>query len=97
MEYKVGETFDTLPESIARLSGGANRAVFLVENYAEKLTAEPNKWVVLDTLDDLNKSKLYTCVTNYNKKYNSKGFEFARIVTETNQIFLGRYNPDLLA
>ena len=28
MEYKVGETFDTLPESIARLSGGANRAVF---------------------------------------------------------------------
>ena len=39
MEYKVGETFDTLPESIARLSGGANRAVFLVDNYPERLTA----------------------------------------------------------
>ena len=97
MEYKVGETFDTLPESMARGTGGSHRAVFLVENYADRLTEEPNKWVVLDTLDDLTKSKLYTRVSNYNKKYNSKGFEFARIVTETNQIFLGRYNPDLLA
>ena len=37
MEYKVGETFDTLPESIARLSGGANRAVFLVEQLCRKI------------------------------------------------------------
>ena len=96
MEYKVGEVLDTLPENLS-FGGNWKKSVFITDNYAEKLTAQPNKWVVLDTLDDLNKSKFYTRVANYNKKYNVKGFEFARIVTETSQIFLGKYNPSLLS
>jgi len=95
MEYKVGQILDTLPESLGR-QGNAKISRFIVDNYAAKLTAQPNKWVVLDTEVDVNKSKFYTRVTNYNKKYNSKGFEFARVLTQSSQIFLGKYNPSLL-
>jgi hypothetical protein len=99
MEFKVGQTLDALPEGYSLRGRGmhlSNRAVFITENYAEKLTAQPNKWVVLDIMEDRKKSKFHTRQNNYNKKYNSKGFEFRRILTETNQIFLGKYNPSLL-
>jgi hypothetical protein len=99
MEFKVGQILDALPEAYSLRGRGmhqANRAVFITENYAEKLTAQPGKWVVLDIMEDRKKSKFHTRETNYNKKYNSKGFEFRRILTETNQIFLGKYNPTLL-
>ena len=96
MEYKIGQVVDTLPEKL-NSAGNWKTSVFITDNYAAKLTTQPNKWVVLDTLDDLNKSKFYTRVANYNKKYNVKGFEFARIVTETSQIFLGKYNTSLLS
>lgn len=95
MEYKIGQVLDVLPESAAR-QGNFKISTFILDDYATKLTAQPNKWVVLDTLDDLDKSKFYTRVANYNKKYNSKGFEFARIVSQSSQIFLGKYNPSLL-
>jgi hypothetical protein len=99
MEFKVGQTLDVLPETYSLRGRGmhqANRAVFITQNYAEKLTAQPGKWVVLDIMEDRKKSKFHTRENNYNKKYNSKGFEFRRILTETNQIFLGKYNPTLL-
>jgi hypothetical protein len=96
MEYKIGQVLDTVPESVFNKSG-RKEPIFEKEKYAETLTAHPNKWVVLEIIDDRKATKLHTRETRYNKKYNSKGFEFRRIVTPTNQLFMGRYNPSLLS
>lgn len=96
MEYKIGQVLDTVPESVFNKSG-RKEPIFEKENYADKLTAHPNKWVILQIEEDRKATKLHTRETRYNKKYNSKGFEFRRIVTPTNQLFMGRYNTDLLS
>ena len=96
MEYKIGQVLDTVPESVFNKSG-RKEPIFEKENYADKLTAHPNKWVILQIEEDRKATKLHTRETRYNKKYNSKGFEFRRIVTPTNQLFIGRYNTDLLS
>lgn len=96
MEYKVGQVMSEVPESII-LRKGPKESVFEKDNYATTLTDNPNKWVILDMTDDRKATKLHTRETRYNKKYNSKGFEFRRIVTPENQLFMGRYNPELLS
>jgi len=95
MEYKIGQVLDALPEPVNN-AGNWKKAVFITDDYANKLTAQPNKWVVLDTLGNRTDTKFHTRVRNYNKRYNNKGFEFARIVSGTSQIFLGRFNTSLL-
>jgi hypothetical protein len=95
MEYKVGQVFTEVPESVSKPYKKV--PIFETENYANKLTEHPNKWVVLDIVDNTTATKLSTREKRYNIKYNSKGFEFRRIVTPTNQLFMGRYNPSLLS
>lgn len=97
MGYKVGQTLDTLPEQVHFNSGVPKVSIFETEGYADILTASPGKWVVLDIMDDRKKSNFHSRQNHYNKKYNSKGFEFRRILQPTNQLFMGRYNPDLLS
>ena len=41
MEYKVGEVLDTLPQQES-LGGNWKKAVFITDNYAEKLTIIPS-------------------------------------------------------
>jgi len=96
MEYKIGQILTEVPESVFN-STSKKEPIFDKENYAEKLTAHPNQWVVLDMIEDKKATKLHTRYNRYNKKYNSKGFEFRRVITPTSQLFLGRYNPDLLS
>lgn len=95
MEYKVGQVLTEVPESVAKKH--TKSPIFEVDNYADTLTQHPNKWVVLDMVDNTTATKLHTREKRYNKKYNSKGFEFRRIVTPTNQLFMGKYNPSLLS
>lgn len=95
MEYKIGQVLDEVPASV--LKANKKEPIFEKENYADKLTAHPNKWVILQIEEDRKATKLHTRETRYNKKYNSKGFEFRRIITPTNQLFMGRYNTDLLS
>ena len=96
MEYKIGQVLQEVPDSVFN-KAGKKEPIFDKENYADKLTAHPNQWVVLDMLEDIKATKLHTRYTRYNTKYNSKGFEFRRVITPTSQLFLGRYNPDLLS
>jgi hypothetical protein len=95
MEYKVGQVFTEIPESVAKRY--TKVPTFESDNYADTLTNTPNKWVILDIVDNTTSTKLNTREKRYNKKYNSKGFEFRRIVTPTNQLFMGRYNTSLLS
>lgn len=98
MAYKKGDVLTELPKSIFGY-GATNgmRAVFQRDNYAKTLTDRPGEWIVLDTMKDLRASKLHERMKKYNPKYNSKGFEFRCIKTKEGQIFLGRYNTELLA
>lgn len=96
MEYKIGQILEEVPASVFQRSG-RKEPIFDKEKYADKLTAHPNKWVILDIVEDRKATKLHTREVRYNKKYNSKGFEFRRIVTPTNQLFMGKYNTSLLS
>jgi len=96
MEYKVGQVLTEIPESTFQRTG-KKEPIFEKDNYAQQLTDNPNKWVVLDMVESRKVTKLHTRYKRYNKKYNSKGFEFRRIMLPTGQLFMGRYNPSLLS
>jgi len=97
MEYTIGQTFDTLPESAAPKKASA---LLFEEQYKDKLDASPNKWVAMDieniagidrkSVEYINKvGKYYHRVKSWTDKHGSN-YEFKNIRTETQFIMFGK-------
>ena len=97
MEYTIGQTFDTLPESIAPKKASS---FLFEEQYKDRLDATPNKWVALDVenivgldrkgTDYINKvGKYYHRVKSWTAKHGAN-YEFRNIRTETQFIMFGK-------
>jgi len=97
MEYAIGQTFDTLPESAAPKKASA---LLFEEQYKDKLDASPNKWVAMDieniasidrkSVEYINKvGKYYHRVKSWTDKH-GPNYEFKNIRTETQFIMFGK-------
>jgi|TARA_R100000482_G_C5078245_1_gene124717 hypothetical protein len=98
MKLNIGETVSELPEKQNAFATGITPLLetrgwnFLLEN-------NPNRWVVLDIQDKKKTKKggaFWTRAKNYNKRYYSRGYQFAVRTVEGNTTFFGRYSPDMV-